>query len=177
MQVTPRIAVRGTFPEAAVAEIHERVAKLEQFFAGIVTCRVGIEGPGAHHRNGRHAVRIILTVPHTELVVTRQFGDDPMESVREAFDAMQRRLEDYVRRLRGDVKSNEALPIGRIARVFGDRDYGFIAVDGREIYFHRHSVTGARFEDLEPGMRVRFSEEEGEEGPQAAVVQLVGRSH
>ncbi len=56
-------------------------------------------------------------------------------------------------------------------------DYGFIeTVDGREIYFHRNSLVGdTPFEALEPGAGVAFSEEAGEEGPQASSVRVVDR--
>jgi cold shock CspA family protein len=59
-----------------------------------------------------------------------------------------------------------------------ESDHGFIAVsDGREIYFHRNSVTGGRFEDLKVGQEVRFSEGIGDKGPQAMSVRLVGKHH
>ena len=57
-------------------------------------------------------------------------------------------------------------------------DYGRIQTpDGREIYFHRNSVVNSDFDQLEPGLEVRFSEEPGDEGPQATSVQLIGKHH
>jgi cold shock CspA family protein len=177
MQVAPKFAVRGAVPKAALDEIQERVARMEHFCDRIVACRVTYESPGRHHRHGLHRVRIVATVPRAEIVITRQSDDDPLACVREAFDAMDRRLEDYVRRYRGDVKAAVEPSIGRVARIFGDRGFGFIESKGREIYFHRNCVQGAKFDSLEPGMEVRFTEEEGEEGPQASVVFLPGRSN
>jgi cold shock CspA family protein len=56
--------------------------------------------------------------------------------------------------------------------------YGFIeASDGREIYFHRNSVLGDGFDDLEVGATVTFNEEQGERGPQASTVRRVRASH
>jgi len=52
-----------------------------------------------------------------------------------------------------------------------EQEYGFIQTsDGREIIFHRNSVLGAGFNALEIGSDVRFSEEEGDKGPQASTV-------
>jgi cold shock CspA family protein len=51
-----------------------------------------------------------------------------------------------------------------IAKIFHDRGYGFIAAngDGHEVYFHRNSVIGERFEKLATGTKVRFAEEDGQ---------------
>ena len=51
--------------------------------------------------------------------------------------------------------------------------FGFIEADGHGVYFHRNSVVGGHFERLRVGSRVRFTEEEGEKGPQASTVRLV----
>jgi cold shock CspA family protein len=57
-----------------------------------------------------------------------------------------------------------------------DGDYGFLATpEEREIYFHRSSVLNDAFERLKVGTEVTFAEEEGERGPQATTVKLVGR--
>ena len=44
---------------------------------------------------------------------------------------------------------------------------------GSEVYFHRHAVGNGRFETLDLGIPVRFTEEEGDQGPQASVVEIV----
>jgi cold shock CspA family protein len=57
-------------------------------------------------------------------------------------------------------------------------DYGIIeTAEHREIYFHRNSVLGSDFDNLETGCEVRFVETEGDEGPQASSVQTVGKNH
>jgi cold shock CspA family protein len=54
--------------------------------------------------------------------------------------------------------------------------YGFLETpDGRELYFHEHSVLDGGFPELEVGSEVRFIEEPGEKGPQATTVTPVGR--
>ena len=49
---------------------------------------------------------------------------------------------------------------GSIARLVGDRGFGFIR-DGRgqELFFHATSVEGAAFEELHEGQRVAFDRE------------------
>lgn len=48
--------------------------------------------------------------------------------------------------------------------------------DGREIYFHWHSVLHPGFDCLAVGTKVRFVEEPGEKGPQASTVAIAGIS-
>ncbi|HEX6203170.1 MAG TPA: cold shock domain-containing protein, partial [Thermoanaerobaculia bacterium] len=53
--------------------------------------------------------------------------------------------------------------------------YGFIAADdGREIYFHKNAVLPPGFDEIAVGSRVRFHEEQGNEGPQASTVEILG---
>ena len=51
--------------------------------------------------------------------------------------------------------------------------YGFLTSDdGREIYFHKNSVSAGAFPRLKIGTTVRFAEEAGEKGPQASTVRF-----
>jgi cold shock CspA family protein len=98
--------------------------------------------------------------------------------LRDAFKAARRQLQDRQRVRRGDVKPHEVPPHGRIASLDRERGSGRIATpDGREIYFHRNSVRNASFDQLVPGVEVRFSEEAGDEGPQASSVHVIGKHH
>jgi cold shock CspA family protein len=104
--------------------------------------------------------------------------EDAHVTIRDAFDAAGRQLQDHVRKLGGVVKSHDVPPHGTIASPAPDRDHGFIAAsDGREIYFHRNSVAGSKFDDLAIGQEVRFSESVGDKGPQATFVTPVGKHH
>jgi len=80
-----------------VGHIRERTQKLGHFFGGIQECRVTVDGPGQHARRGRIRVRVYLTVPGSEIAINRQTGEDLPMAIREAFDAADQRLEDYVR--------------------------------------------------------------------------------
>jgi cold shock CspA family protein/ribosome-associated translation inhibitor RaiA len=159
------------------AEIRKHAARLDTYYDRILRCRVVVEAPvGHHHRGGPFTVRLDLTVPRGELVVNRQADADLLVAIRDAFDALRRRLEDYVREHRGDVKAHETVPVGKVAKLFPHEGYGFIeTTDGREIYFHGHSVLDPGFDELHLGTEVRFVEEQGEKGPQASTVSFPGR--
>jgi len=102
--------------------------------------------------------------PNTDLYV----------SIRDSFHDARRKLEDFARRQRGDVKHHEGSPHARISSLFPDKGYGFLTTpDGREIYFHEHSILNRKFKQLEIGVEVRFAEEMGEKGPQASSVTVV----
>lgn len=165
-----------TLSESTEADIRERAAKLDSYYDRIMRCRVVIEAPVGHHRQGGpFTVRIDVTVPGSELVVNRQQGEDLPIAIRDAFDAMRRRLEDYARHQRGDVKIHEdPLSVGQVSKLFAAEGYGFLATpDGREVYFHQNSVLSPGFFQLTVGTEVRFVEEQGAKGPQASTVHVV----
>ena len=97
-------------------------------------------------------------------------------AINDAFKAAGRRLQDYARRQRGDVKSHEALPVARVSKILRDEGCGFLTTDdGRGIYFHKESVLNRAFPHLKAGTTVTFVEEQGEKGPQASTVRIVGK--
>jgi len=184
MQIPLQITFRDIEPSAAIeANIREKAAKLDQFYNQIMSCRVVVEVP--HHHQGKlYQVHIDLTVPEGELLVTHgchhkdHSHEDVYVAVRDAFAAMQRQLEDYARKRRGDVKKHEAAAHGRILSLNPDEGYGRIETEGeRLIYFHRNSVLDKAFGKLKVGSEVRFVEEMGEDGPQASTVTLVGKHY
>ena len=178
MQRALNITARDfTLSEAFDAEIRQKAAALDTYFNKITGCDVTLEAPVDHHRKGGpFKVRIRLTVPGRELVTNRQNQAGLAAAIREAFDAMRRQLEDYVRELRGNVKAHEEPPQARVSKLLGD--YGFLETpDGREVYFHRHSVLNDGFAKLQVGTHVRFVEEEGDQGPQASTVTMADHKH
>lgn len=177
MQKPAGIVARDPAAETVREEIEARVAKLEEFFDRITGCRVTVDGPGGHRGRGRYHIGIEISVPRSVIALSHQSDEEIAIAMRDAFNAAERRLEDYVRRLRGDVKARHGSSHGTIVRLFPERDYGFLEADGREIYFHRHSVLPPGFDDLAVGSRVRFAEEEGEKGPQASTVCACGKAH
>ena len=99
--------------DAVEAHVRKQAAKLERFSERIIACHVVLEGPHRHEHRGRdYQVRVDLVVPRGELVVSHSTGDDSTHddlfaAIDGAFDRVGRRLEDHVRRQRGDVKAHE----------------------------------------------------------------------
>jgi ribosomal subunit interface protein len=90
------------------ARLRELVERLERFFDRITSVHVTIQGPSSPHQKGPFSVRITVAVPRQEIVVTHQHADDLDTAMRDSFDAAVRQLEDYSRRVRGDVKSKRS---------------------------------------------------------------------
>lgn len=81
-------------------------------------------------------------------------------------------------RKKGRIKTHETMPHGRISELHPEEDYGrIVTADGGDIYFHRNSILNADFDSLEIGAEVLFVEQEGDEGPQASSVRVVGKHH
>ena len=156
--------------EANKADIHKYAEKLDAAYDRIIRCRVVVEA--LRHREPKglfYNVKVVVTLPGTELVIKRKPNEDFHLAVKDSFNAMRRKLEDFVVQRRGKVKHHEETPIAHISNLFPEEGYGFItSSDGREIYFHKNSVLNHDFARLEKGMEVRFSEELGEKGPQAS---------
>ena len=170
--------------DALLADIEDKAGKLDQFSDHIMSCRVVVEAPHQHKNKGKlFHVSVDLTVPRGEIVASRSADEhhaheDVYVAVRDAFSAVQRQLEDWERKQQRKVKQHASPPHGRVIRLFPEEGYGFIeSAEGKEIYFHRNSVLNAQFDDLEIGNEVRFAEEEGDEGPQASTVALIGKHH
>ncbi len=154
------------------AEIAEKAEKLDKFYDRIMRCRVVVECPKRHLKDGKlYTLRIIIKVPGGELAVKREQNKDLYVAIRDAFDAARRKLEDFSREQRGTVKRHDEPPRGRISAIFVEKGYGFLTTpDGHEVYFHENSVLNKEFDKLKVGMKVRFAEEQGEKGPQASTV-------
>jgi ribosome-associated translation inhibitor RaiA len=135
MNLPLQITFRNMEPSEAVAtRIRAESAKLDKYFNRITSCRVLVEAPHQHHRSGEpFHVRIELGVPGNEIVVkhapnlhsalahadtakwSKHFEaggrhKDMYVTIGDAFKAARRQLEDYVRRLRGDVKGHGRVP-------------------------------------------------------------------
>jgi cold shock CspA family protein/ribosome-associated translation inhibitor RaiA len=167
------------------ARIRGEAVKLTEFYDRITSMRVVVGRPQhRHHKGDVFQIRIHITVPGAaDIAISREPAatgahEDVYVTIRDAFKAARRQLQDHARRRQGNVKEHETPPHGRIAALHPERDHGFItSSDGREIYFHRNSVAEVRLEDLHPGQEVRFSEAIGDKGPQATLVRPIGKHH
>jgi cold shock CspA family protein len=182
--------------------VRDRVAWLEQFYPNVVRCHVTIARPHKHRHDGRHYhVRIVLTVPGSApIVVTHEPAlhgalkdeeqvahhkqteaegahRDATVAIHDAFDAARRRVEDFAREQRGTVKAHDVPLHGEVVELDPVRGYGVIQSGERRIYFHRASVLNSAFDTLTTGTPVAFAEEEGEKGPQASTVRILGKHH
>lgn len=184
MQISPQISFRHMAYSPAIATVvREKVSKLERFYSRITSCRVIIEPSNRRRQQGNlYHIRVEVTVPGADLVASRDPSEhlaheDIYVSIQDSFDAIRRQIEDYVRiHFRGKQRHRETPPHAWVAKLFPYEDYGFLeTADGREIYFHRNSVLNKHFDDLKIGTEVRFAEEQGEKGPQASTVDLVGK--
>ncbi len=183
MQLPLEITFRDMEPSPAIEQrIRQKASKLDRYFDRVMSCRVMVEAPHRHKHKGKlYHVRIDVTVPDGELVASRSPDEHHTHSdmnavIRDAFDAIYKQLDGYVGRLRNEVKVHEPPPHGRVAELYAD--HGTIdAADGRQIYFHRHSVVDDAFEHLKVGSEVWFAEENGDEGPQASTVHVLDQHH
>jgi ribosome-associated translation inhibitor RaiA len=128
---------------ALEAAVRKEAQRLERFYDRITSARIVIARPQhRHHRGDTFCVRIHIAVPGRKHVdITRDPAmtvrhEDAHVTIRDAFDAAGRHLQDQVRKLEGAVKMHETPPHGVIASLIPEGDHGFIAAsDGREIYF------------------------------------------
>jgi ribosomal subunit interface protein len=101
MKTALRINGRGQpISEAVKSQIEEKAAKLDQFYPRITGCSVTVET----FKNRDYHLRIDVTVPGNELVVTHEHRDDLPTAVHDAFEAAYRQLQTYADRRRGKVK-------------------------------------------------------------------------
>ena len=108
MQIPVTITERNVSLAKEIKDrIREKAEHLERYFERITSCRVAIEVPHQSQTKGiTYRVRIDMTVPGSEIVVSREQDENVNVVIRDAFDAARRELEDYVRRLRGHVKTH-----------------------------------------------------------------------
>lgn len=186
MQVPTEIVFQNCQPSDALrAEIDRQVQRLEKFSGRITSCRVVVRVPETRHRHG-DAFRIELRIAlpqRRDVVVNRTHADEPEDehalvAISKAFSAAQRQIEDAMRDMRGQVKAHEVPNHGRVMRFLAGEDYGFIeTTEGQELYFHRNAVLDNAFDKLSIGDEVRFVESQGEKGPQATSVRVIGKHH
>jgi hypothetical protein len=113
--------------------IREEAEKLETFYHRIIGCHVAIEVPHRHHKKGKPLhVRIDLILPGKEIVIKREpvtvrrmpmtregvtTSNAPAKSqhadlqlvIHDAFKSAGRRVQDFARRRRGEVKKHRAV--------------------------------------------------------------------
>lgn len=187
MQTAPELIFHDVDRSAWVETyILERVQRLERFADGITSCRVTLTQEQASHQKGnRYSVLVeARTPPNHDLAAKKAKMIHDMATqlpalINLAFGAIERQLKKTAALRRGDVKQadlrHDGHPHGIVEKLF-DEGYGFLRAvdDDRQIYFHRNNVLHGDFERLAVGTEVRFTAQDGEQGPQASSVQIVG---
>jgi ribosomal subunit interface protein len=112
--ITCKVDFKDVDPSPALTDlVQEQAEKLEKYFDRITSCHVVVSHPHRNHNHGNtFHVNIILHIPGQEIVVNREpeknlNHEDPYQAVRDAFKAAKRQLQDYVQKMRSDVKYRE----------------------------------------------------------------------
>ena len=167
--------------------IRDHVARLEQMFDRLTTCRVRVDQRANNANNTiPPVVRIELSVPgHRDIVVAhepdrlqRKFqAPDLHNAINEAFRIAERRLGQFKDQLKDRTAAgrheaaNEML--GQIVEITPAEDFGFLlTASGGLLYFHRNSVLSGDFDRLEVGDQIHYVEEMGDTGPIATKVRV-----
>ena len=183
-QMVPEISFHGLERSDWVENyVAERLNKLERFAQGITRCRVTLnQEHGSHRKGNRYSVMIEVRIPpQHDLAATKHkdIRDLPNELsalINSAFSAIERQVKRTAALRRHEEKAHDGEVHGIVEKLFPE-GYGFLrTLEGnREIYFHRNSVLNDGFDRLALGTEVRFTPEEGEEGPQASSVHIVSK--
>lgn len=188
MQIAPEIIFHDVERSPWVENyVLERLARLEKFAEGITSCRVSLtQEQASHHKGNRYSVMVEVRLPPNQDLAAKKgkmIHDMPTQLpalINLAFGAIERQLKKTAALRRGEVKQaslhDGGQPHGIVEKLF-DEGYGFLrgVDDDRQVYFHRNSVLHGDFERLTVGTEVRFTPQDGEQGPQASSVQIVGR--
>jgi ribosome-associated translation inhibitor RaiA len=103
--------------EALETVVRKEAQKIERFYDRITSARVIIARPQhRHHKGDTYCVRIHIAIPggkhiditHDPAMTGRH--EDAHVTIRDAFDAAGRQLQDEVRKLAGAVKAHETPP-------------------------------------------------------------------
>lgn len=174
-------------PSPAVEyDIKNRASKLMRYCNRIMNCHVLVEIVNRHHHQGKlFHICISLHIPNMELVVSRNATadhahEDVFVALRDAFNALRRKLQDYTLKQKGKMKRHEVVPHGRIVQILTAANHGFIeSSDGRSLYFNNNSVVEGNFNKMAVGDEVRFAEaslvERGH--ARASTVRLIKKHH
>jgi len=101
--------------DALKAAVNGHIARLEQYYGRILSCRVSIDLPHKSQKasGNQPDVRIVVRVPGKEIVISRGMNhkghkkadNDAYAVLDEAFATVQQRLKEWRRVIQGDVKS------------------------------------------------------------------------
>lgn len=188
MQVPLEIAFHNVdHSDWAENEIRTHVARLEDIFNRLTSCRVRVDQRAT---NDQHTippvVRIEIGLPGRKDIVVAHEPDhlqrrfqrpDLHNAINEAFRIAERQLSEFKERLadRTSAMSHEAANefLGQVADILSERDHGFLMTkEGGLLYFHRNALLTGNFDKLKRGDAVSYVEEVGDTGPIATKVRV-----
>jgi ribosome-associated translation inhibitor RaiA len=133
--------------QAVEAQIHQQVKALEDYVNGLTGCTRCLQHLRFMVIEKAGRVRIHLDVPGGELTIDKQNSIDLSLAINEAFATARIKLEEYVHKVRRDVKIEERSPDVRVTTIFPPDGYGILeTLDGREVYFRRDRFGDSRVE-------------------------------
>jgi ribosome-associated translation inhibitor RaiA len=188
MQIQPEIAFHNlSKPDWAEDAILDHMARLEEIYDRLITCRVRVDQRANNSNNTvPPVVRIEISVPgYKDIVVAhepdhlqRKFQTpDLHNAINEAFRIAERRLAQYKDQLRDHTAAaaHEGAPeyLGQVAELTPEKDFGFLlTASGGLLYFHRNSLLNGDFDRLMVGAQAYYVEEDGDTGPTARKVRV-----
>jgi ribosome-associated translation inhibitor RaiA len=117
MDIPLEIAFHNADPSPEIEVlIRKHVRRLEKLYPHLIGCRVSVEMPHKHHRNGNlPEVHIAIRVPGREIAISREphkvgqrhASANAQTSVKYAFRAAEQRLKDFKALQYGEVKTKE----------------------------------------------------------------------
>ena len=171
----------------AEEEIRDHVARLEEIYDRVISCRVRVDKRATNANDTiPPVVRIEITVPGNKDIVVAHEPDrlqrkfqrpDLHNAINEAFRIAERQLSEFKEQLKDYVKGGQHAAgkdlRGQVAEMRPGEDFGFLMTpDGRLLYFHRNSVLSGDFTALKRGDEVSYIEEMGDTGPVAIKVRV-----
>lgn len=189
MQVPLEIAFHNVeHSDWAEDEIRNHVARLEDIYKRLTSCRVRVDQRASNvQQTIPPVVRIEIGLPgHKDIVVAheperlqRKFQrPDLHHAINEAFRVAERQLTEFKDKLADRTKAaltheaaNEFL--GQVAEMVPEKDHGFVMTkEGGLLYFHRNAVLVGNFDRLRRGDAVSYVEEVGDTGPMATKIRV-----
>ncbi len=140
-------ASESEMTEAIETQIMAQVKALEDYVNRLTGCTRCLQHLRFIVLEKAGRVRIHLDVPGGELTIDKQNSADLPLAITEAFTAARHKLEEYVHKLRHDVKIQGHAPDVRVTTIFPPDGYGVLeTLNGREIYFRRDRLGDSRAE-------------------------------
>lgn len=115
MQVPLQITFRNMETSDRIdTDIRKRVDKLTSHHPEIISCHIVVEAPAQHHqKGGLFKTRIDISCPEGKFVINREpsaqhkEAEDVFISLRDAFNAVDRQMDEYSCKRKGEVKRHE----------------------------------------------------------------------